>query len=64
LPTDSIVVIDRQYVGDVDQLDVSFFARRLVFAGDVFGECEFRGLSFMRKATCGDLASTVEDDPD
>jgi len=58
-----ILKIDRQHVGDFDFLNVPFFAPWPVFAGDVLSESRFRSCNFARSASCGDMASSVEDEP-
>src|ERR1044071_1969067 len=63
LPIDVVIKVDRQHIGNVDQLNVSLFARWLIFARNIFSELSFGGVSFMRKAACGDVLAFVEDDP-
>jgi hypothetical protein len=63
LPINGIIVVDGQNVSDFDQLDVPLLPRRPVLVGDVLGKLTLCRFNFMRKASCGDMAALVEDDP-
>jgi hypothetical protein len=64
LPRSRIVIVDRQNVGDVDQLDVLFFADWIVLGGEVVGKGLLRLSTFALSASRGDMLAGVEDNPD
>jgi hypothetical protein len=63
LSINGIIKVNRQDVGDWDQLDVTFFARRPVFDRDVFGEFALCRFNLVRKASRGEMPAIVEDNP-
>jgi hypothetical protein len=63
LPSSARLVVGEENIGDRYFFEFSLLAAWAIFFGDIGSELDLRFLSLALRASCGDMAIAVEDDP-